>query len=206
MLTVSATEQNDSLASWSNTGNNIDLAAPGVYILTSVMGGSYGNWSGTSFSAPIVAGAAALVLSANPNLTPTQVTSVLRSSADDVGPVGFDTSYGYGRLNANRAVTLALGTSAPVADTTAPSIKITSPLAGTYVSQNVSVTVSTSDNVGVTSVQLFVDGAFYGSSSTAPFTIKWNTRKVARGSHVLTTKAFDAAGNVGLSSPVTVYK
>src|SRR5215471_1160774 len=58
MLVVSATDQNDVLATWSNTGNNVDLSAPGVSIRTTTNGGTYGAGSGTSFSAPIVAGVA----------------------------------------------------------------------------------------------------------------------------------------------------
>ena len=68
VLTVSATDSNDDIASWSNTGTPIDLAAPGVNIWTTTMGGGYSPASGTSFSAPTAAGVAALVISANPSL------------------------------------------------------------------------------------------------------------------------------------------
>lgn len=62
---------------------------------------------GTSFSAPYVAGTAALVLSANPELTPEEVRTVIKSSADDIGPEGVDPSSGYGLVNATSAVTIA---------------------------------------------------------------------------------------------------
>src|SRR6185436_2871090 len=106
-LVVSATDANDLLASWSNTGNNIDLSAPGVVILTTMQGGGYGSGSGTSFSAPVVAGAAALVISANPTLPGAQVQAILKQTADDLGSAGWDTSYGAGRLNVGNAVLLA---------------------------------------------------------------------------------------------------
>ena len=64
------------------------------------------------------------------------------------------------------------------------------------VSSTVSVLVSATDNVGVVRVELYVDGVLYGSSGTAPFTIKWSTRKVATGAHALQSKAYDAAGNL----------
>src|SRR5262249_39076456 len=112
MLVGSATDQNDVLATWSNTGNNVDLSAPGVNISTTTNGGAYGAGSGTSFSAPIVAGVAALVFSVNPALTPAQVTSVLEQSADDLGSPGWDPSYGWGRVNAARAVSMAGGSMA----------------------------------------------------------------------------------------------
>ncbi len=104
ILTVGGTDENDALYSWSNTGNNIDLTAPGCVGNTTTNGGGYSSACGTSFSAPIVAGVAALVLSGNSGLTPAQLTDVLRQSADDRGPAGWDPTYGYGRVNAARAV------------------------------------------------------------------------------------------------------
>ena len=66
--------------------------------------GNLGIKSGTSMASPHAAGVAALVLSKNPGLTPSQVRQVLRSSADDLGPGGWDPVFGYGRVNAKRAV------------------------------------------------------------------------------------------------------
>ena len=93
-----------------------------------------------------------------------------------------------------------------VLDTTAPTITISSPNDGSKVTSNVSVKVNTSDNVAVTKVELYVDGMLQGASTTAPFTTKWNTGKAARGLHTLLTKAYDSAGNVGLSQLVSVSK
>ena len=89
VIRVSATDKNDVLASWSCTGNNIDLCAPGVSILTTAKGGVYGAASGTSIAAPQVAATAALMLSVNPALSPSDVTALLKESADDLGrPAG----------------------------------------------------------------------------------------------------------------------
>jgi hypothetical protein len=55
-------------------------------------------------------------------------------------------------------------------------------------------------------VELYVDGNLTTTSTTAPFTTKWNTKKAASGAHVLQAKAYDAAGNAGVSTQVTVYK
>jgi subtilisin family serine protease len=107
VVAISATDTNDQLASFSNYGNWITLAAPGTSILTTVNGGGYTFWNGTSFSAPIVAGVAALCLAVNPSLTNADLVSLLKQTADDIGAPGWDTSFGWGRVNAFRAVNAA---------------------------------------------------------------------------------------------------
>jgi thermitase len=106
-VAVSATDGNDHLASFSNFGSWIVLSAPGTDILTTMQGGGYGYWNGTSFASPIVAGVAALVLAANPQLTADGLVQLLRDTADDIGTPGFDTYFGWGRVNAYRAVEAA---------------------------------------------------------------------------------------------------
>jgi len=204
VLTVGATDSSDLLYYWSNYGNNQDLVAPGN-ASEPMNGGGYGGGGGTSVASPFVAGAAALVLSANPGLTPDQVQQILKGSVDDLGAAGWDPVYGFGRLNLARAVIMAIGSVGTI-DMTAPVISITSPEQGNTVSSTVMVTESTMDNIGVVKVQLYVDGALYASSTTAPFSIKWNPRKASRGTHFLQSKASDAAGNVGTSAEVMVYK
>ncbi len=93
-----------------------------------------------------------------------------------------------------------------MADTTPPTVSITSPTAGATVSRNLSVTVNAADNVGVTRVELYVDGVLTGTSSAAPFTTSWNPRKASVGTHTLVCKAFDAAGNATNSAGVAVVK
>jgi hypothetical protein len=200
-VAVSATESSDLLASYSNFGSWIDLAAPGSGILTTNTGGSYASWSGTSFSSPVAAGVAALVLSERPSLTAAGLVSLLEQNSDDLGAPGFDASYGYGRVNAYKAVLAAQ--SMPASDTTAPSDAITSPSSGTSVSGSVQVQGTATDNVGVTNLQFLVDGQLISSAPASPFSFAWNTLSVVNGSHTLSVKASDAAGNVG-SVSVTV--
>lgn len=71
---------------------------------------SWDYMSGTSMAAPHVTAAAALVLSAKPSLNSTQLTSILTSTATDLGPAGFDPTFGYGLVNAKAAVQQALVT------------------------------------------------------------------------------------------------
>jgi thermitase len=202
IISVGATDGADNVASFSSRGNYVDVAAPGVGIYTTTSGGGYGAPSGTSMASPITAGVVALMMSANPSLKPAQVESLLEATADDFGPAGYDTDYGYGRVNAYRAVAAA-ATNSPPPDATAPVANITSPSDGSSVSAGVSVSVSATDNVGVTRVDLYVDGSFFSSDATAPYSFFWNTSAVGNGPHSLTAVAFDAAGNIGTSPAVS---
>ena len=204
ILTVGATDSSDLLYSWSNSGKNLDLVAPGN-ASTPMRGGGYGGGGGTSISSPFVAGAAALIVSANPGLSPVQAQDILKQSADDLGAAGWDTTYGHGRLNLERAVSMALGGGGGV-DVTPPTATITSPADGDVASGVVSVFIHVADDSGVMKVKLYVDGALSAASTSPPFTIKWNARKAAPGVHALQAKAFDAAGNEGDSQVVTIYK
>jgi len=204
LLSVSATDSSDTIASWSSRGPYVDLSAPGVGILTTTVGGGYAGVSGTSFSAPIVAGVAALVLSAKPNLSATGVVQLLEANADDLGDPGWDQNYGFGRVNAYRAVAAAAGSGfAPAPDTTAPTVAISSPATGTSVSGMVTVAVNAQDNVGVTNVVLYVDGVRFAQDVTAPYGFAWDTSNLT-GSHTLQAVAYDAANNNGTSATVTV--
>ncbi|HKG14835.1 MAG TPA: S8 family serine peptidase [Pyrinomonadaceae bacterium] len=206
VLTVSATDQNDVIYPFSNRGSNIDVAAPGT-VYTTARGGGYGSAQGTSFATPIVAGVAALVMSVNPQLAGAQVQEVVKKSADDRGSAGWDGLYGWGRVNASRAVSNAAAVAVSGGDVTSPSVSITSPRAGASVPSGVvSVTFAASDNVGVKKVELYLDGKLEASSISAPFTMSWNTRKVKGGSHTLQAKAYDAAGNAGTSAAISVLR
>ena len=204
MLTVGATDPSDNMYEWSNRGVNLDVVAPGN-VYTTLNGGGYGTGGGTSFAAPVVSGVAALVLSTNPRLTPQQVQNIVRTSADDLGAAGSDLTYGYGRVNAARALVASLA-GVGLLDLVSPSVIITAPNSGVAVTGTVNVEVQANDNVGVIRNELYVDGVLKASSTTAPFTLKWNTRKAARGMHVLECRAYDRAGNVGTSASVTAYK
>jgi subtilisin family serine protease len=194
-IAVSATDPNDNLASFSNYGNWIELSAPGVNILTTQMGGGYWYCWGTSFSAPIAGAVGALVLSRQPSLSNSALVSLLETTSDDLGSPGFDQYFGYGRVNAYKAVAAVSG-----GDTTPPSVSISSPMNGSTVSGTVNVAGTASDNVGVTSIQFYVDGQLAASGNVSPFTFSWMS---TAGSHTLTVNASDAAGNVG-SASVTV--
>jgi subtilisin family serine protease len=201
MLSISATGSTDVRPSWSSYGNYVDLAAPGVSIYAPTRGGGYANVSGTSFSAPITAGTVALMMSANAKLTPADVDAILKSSAVDLGTAGYDPYYGYGRIDAAKAVTQAAAKVST--DTQAPTIRITSPTGGA-VNSVVPVDLEYADNVGVTRAELYVNGNRVATDEASPFAFAWDTTAHADGAHTLTARAYDAAGNVGASASVSV--
>jgi hypothetical protein len=205
ILSVGATDQGDSLTWFSSRGEYVDLSAPGIGILTTTNGGGYGSVAGTSFSSPITAGVIALMLSANMDLAPAQLEAIILSTADDLGTPGWDSSFGFGRVNADRAVRAAAA-AAPVPDTTPPSVGITSPADGTTVSGPLTVAVAAADNDVVARVDLYVDGALLASDSTPAYSFYWDTTSLASGPHALTAVAVDGTGNSATSATITVSK
>ncbi|MHB8744936.1 MAG: Ig-like domain-containing protein [Gammaproteobacteria bacterium] len=202
VISVSATDSSDTIASWSSYGPYVDVAAPGAGIWTTTNGGGYSAVSGTSFSSPLTAGVLALMKSADPSLSNTVLESILKSTAVDLGTPGYDQYYGYGRINAAAAVAAAAAYNV-TSDTTAPTVSITSPTGGT-VQSTVAVTVAASDNVGVTRVDLYAGTTLIGSATTAPYSFAWDTKTVADGTVKLTAYAYDKAGNKGSSASVSV--
>lgn len=113
VIAVAATDHNDRRASFSNYGLQVDVAAPGVDVISTVPGGRYAVFSGTSMAAPHVAGVAGLLLANRPDLTNLQVAQILRTSADDRGRPGFDIGLGAGRVNAYQALLTEAPTTVP---------------------------------------------------------------------------------------------
>lgn len=104
ILTVTAHNASGGRPSWANWGKtSVDLAAPGAGILSTMPGGGYGTKSGTSMATPHATGAAALLLSANPDLTPREIRDILMMATDPLDSVQGITVTG-GRLNAGAAV------------------------------------------------------------------------------------------------------
>jgi Bacterial Ig domain len=115
-----------------------------------------------------------------------------------------DPSYDNGLIYANAVAWLANGSGGGGGDTTAPATSITAPANGATVSGTVSVTASASDNVGVTKVEFWLDGALRSTDTASPYSWSWDTTAFANSAHSLVSKAYDAAGNIGTSSTVTV--
>ncbi|HYS55922.1 MAG TPA: Ig-like domain-containing protein [Thermoanaerobaculia bacterium] len=106
-----------------------------------------------------------------------------------------------GNIGTSTTVTVTVSN---VADTTPPTTSITAPANGATVSGTTTVTASASDNVGVTRVEFYLDNVLQSTSTASPYQWSWNTTASANGSHNLSSKAYDAAGNIGTSTTVTV--
>ena len=128
MIGVGATDSSNAHATFSNYGPGVDIAAPGVNVLSTVPGGGYESWSGTSMASPFVAGVAALVWSEYSSWNSTQVIGRVLATAQDIGPAGNDSYFGSGLVRADSAVI----ESSVGADDGIPGVTLgASPIAGT---------------------------------------------------------------------------
>ncbi len=127
VVAVAAIDQSDHRAPFSQTGPHIDLAAPGVAVLSTVWNDGFATMSGTSMATPHVSGVAALVLSCNASLTGAQVADILRQTArplrdNPADPVP-NGNYGFGCVDAQAAVNRACpAKSVPIVACPAPSL------------------------------------------------------------------------------------
>jgi subtilisin family serine protease len=190
VIAVSATDSNNDIADFSSIGPQVELAAPGVGVYSTIpirYSSDYYSLSGTSMATPHVTGVVALLLSADNSLTPDEVREILHDTATDLGENGKDDEYGYGLVNAYAAVNYD-----PSPDTENPIISSVDlsayePSAG----DQITVIVNTTDNVGVTSVTaeditLTKDGddTWYGLI------------EVSEGLNYVNVSSQDAAGNI----------
>ena len=103
VVSVAATDSNDAKASFSNTNADVEVAAPGVDILSTIPGGQYATLSGTSMATPHVSGVAGVLWQLFPGDTANGIRSRLDGAVDDIGPAGRDQSFGFGRVNLCKA-------------------------------------------------------------------------------------------------------
>ena len=155
VVSVAAVDATDLQAEFSTFNRGVDLAAPGVDIL-STTAGDYEEFSGTSMASPHVAGVAALIWSARPSLGAAELEAVLRASAVDLGDPGRDNVYGSGRLDAEAALAEAIPSPLPDLE---PAPGFTDPLTITFSSPAVPRTqTSRTVNVAWTTSHPVIDG------------------------------------------------
>jgi len=186
MISVSATDGADNLVYYSSYGPYIDFAAPGDGAPTTYTNGRYGYFGGTSAAAPVVTGIIALMFSANPAASPSQIYDALRLSAVDRGNPGYDYQFGWGRVDAYSAVQIMtasnLDTVAPVI--VPPSNQVVEAASAGGSPVNYPAPAAT-DNIGVTS------GPTCSPNSGSVFPV---------GATSVVCTAVDAAGNLGQAS------
>lgn len=211
VLAVSATAEDDSLAYFSSYGNDVQISAPGEMIWTTqnTPNTPYGPWQGTSFASPVVAGVAALVLSANPTLSGAQVVSLLEQSADDVDGPGYDPYFGYGRVNALRAVSMASAAPGAVVSLPpgTPAVVLSSPTSnsqfasGTSVSLQAIASASTAGGT-ITNLSFVVDGVTLASGPGSMLAFNW-TPSLA-GEYSIVAVATDNQGLTATSAAANI--
>jgi hypothetical protein len=129
----------------------------------------------------------------NPGSSASATVSVTSAASATDGSYGFDVSASESGV-VNSA--LAHATLMLTVDSTVPSVVFASPTAGAVLSgSRVTLSALASDNIGVARVEFYDGAKLIGSDTSAPYSLTWNLRKVAKGPHTLTVKAFDAAGN-----------
>ena len=197
VMAVSATRKDDSLASFSNYGTDIEIAAPGVDIESTYNDGGYRTLSGTSMACPHVSGAAGQLSAAG--YTASEARSQLAATAEDVGLSPDE--QGAGLLD----VEAALGSTS---DNDAPTVSWVTPGGGDTVAGTRAVQIDAGDaedSDDSLDVTYTVDG---GSSRTTSYNstsgyyeAKWDTTGVSDGGHTLKATAMDSGG---ASSSVTI--
>jgi subtilisin family serine protease len=210
VISVAATDANDNLASYSNYGaQSVDLAAPGVSILSTYPGNQYAYLSGTSMATPHVSGAAALAFSYQPSASYSQVRSAILSGVDVKPQLSGLVATG-GRLNAfNTLQQLGSTVTAPAAP---------SNLAATALSRS-SIRLTFRDNASNESgfvIQRSTNGSTWTNAATlGPLagtggTVTWTDTGLSRRTrYYYRVYAFNSGGNSGFSntaSAVTLTK
>ena len=90
-------------------------------------------------------------------------------------------------------------------DSTPPSVSISSPVAGSIVKGSTPVSATASDDIAVARVEFYLDGVLIKTATVAPYSFNWNTLSTGSGMHVFSAKAYDEAGNVTTSNPISVH-
>jgi len=196
VIAVSATDQSDNPAWFTNYGDWIELAAPGVDIFSTLWDNTYGYKSGTSMATPHVSSVAALIWSSFPVITRDQLRTQLHYSADDLGTPEFDPHYGYGRVDAMRALVIH-----NIAVTNVSSLKT---VVGQGFTARIDVNVTNKGNnvetfnltlyANTTVIQTRVLTSAAGNFTVQSFT--WNTAGFAEGNYTVSAYAWPVPSEI----------
>lgn len=208
VIAVGATRYDTQKAPYSNYGAGLDVMAPGGDTSVDQNGDGYvdgvlqntfnpntknrkdfGYWffQGTSMATPHVAGVAALVISKGSAVTPVDVRKAIETTARDLGVQGWDSTYGWGLVDAKAALQYS-----PVPPDLAPSISITNPLNNARVLGSVVITAQASDDNSTPFVEFYLDQTLIGTDTVAPYEALWDSTLTSEGNHTITAKAVDS--------------
>ncbi len=201
-IAVAALNSDNTVASFSSSGPEMWLGAPGNGITSTLPGGGYGDKSGTSMASPHVTGLVALIRQVHPTWTPAQVANELKSDAIDLAPVGFDNSSGWGLAQA-----LPTGVTIPVSMAVSPAARSISVQQGNAApSDNATVTLTGTNAAGTawTATKRQAWLTFTNASGTGSGSVTWNRNAsgLAGGTYVdtITVTSVSITG-----SPATIY-
>jgi thermitase len=103
VISVAATDSQDAHASFSNANADVEIAAPGVNVLSTVRGGGYATLSGTSMATPHMSAVAGVLRQLFPSENAAAIRNRLDAAVNDLGPAGRDATFGFGRVNLCKA-------------------------------------------------------------------------------------------------------
>jgi subtilisin family serine protease len=195
VIAVSATDEYDNLASFSSTGKQVELTAPGVDINSTLPGNAYSGetWSGTSMASPHVAGTAALIWATDDFLTNDEVRTQLQRTAEDIGLSTRE--QGYGLVDADEAAGVP-----PLPPNNPPVVSIASPADGdTFAS---GATISFSGTASDTEDGDLTDSLVWTSSIDGIIGITGGNffTTLSEGTHTITAKVTDSNSETGSAS------
>ncbi|MBI2875749.1 MAG: S8 family serine peptidase [Candidatus Tectomicrobia bacterium] len=183
----------------------VDAQAPSVTI-TSPTGGTVAGMVPVDVSASDNMGVIRVSLYANGQFVASDLTEPYQFSLDSTqlpeGPATL-TAYAFdaaGNQGTSAAVSIAVDNQPDPPDTLPPTVSITSPTDGSSVKGTVSINLRASDNISVIRLEGYVDGSLKCVTNLDTLTCNWNTRKALAGTHTISAKAKDAAGNIGTTS------
>ncbi|WP_224368939.1 Ig-like domain-containing protein [Hyalangium versicolor] len=186
-ITVGSMNEFELVSFFSNTGECLDLFAPGEDITSAwaTSDTATNAISGTSMATPHAAGAAALYLEGHPSATPAEVAHELTARGTHNA---LDGAEGSPNVLLHSA---CMGASDPVA----PQVSLTSPVDGETLIGVVKLSATASDDLMVSKVEFYVDGELLGTDTTAPYEFSWNSNDAYNGPATITARAFDSGCN-----------
>jgi len=218
VMGVGAVNDNGLIADFSVVGNypyTTEITAPGVDITSTYRehNSSYATGDGTSFAAPIVSGVAALIKTVTPTITLADLRSRLQTSANDAGRPGKDAVYGYGILDANKAVINGVGSSILPNEDIEDLFNFPNPVTG----EQTTFIFTAKNNVKKVSVTIYdLRGALIkkiegGSQSPGEYRLIWDLtstsgKKVVNGSYIYIMKITDSQGNYRYKEIISIAR